>query len=190
MARAKKIVEPPIPEGLANETERVDALLASARAAERSGDPDEEGISLRQAVIQANHLSANVTIFLDAGTYSLTRQGANEDAGFTGDGPREQRLTGAGRAVEEEALGGADPEAGERVPVPERQLDAFPERPLRLLQPADVAPADVGHLDHDLAQRRRLDALERVHEVAARDPQLLEHRGGQLARLQGPDRHP
>jgi large repetitive protein len=48
-------------------------------------DPDEEGTSLRQAVIQANHLSANVTIFLDAGTYSLTRQGANEDAGFTGD---------------------------------------------------------------------------------------------------------
>src|SRR6516165_8660477 len=42
-------------------------------------------LSLRQAVIDANHSQGADTIMLPAGTYTLTRTGMNEDAALTGD---------------------------------------------------------------------------------------------------------
>src|SRR3546814_14842042 len=56
----------------------------------------------------------------------------------------EQRLAGAGRAIEQEALGRADAKPAERIGVFQRQLDAFLEALLRLIEPADILPADLG----------------------------------------------
>src|SRR3546814_13343161 len=70
----------------------------------------------------------------------------------------EQRLAGAGRAIEQEALGRADAKPAERIGVFQRQLDAFLEALLRLIEPADILPADLGRLHHHLAHRRGLDA--------------------------------
>ncbi len=87
----------------------------------------------------------------------------------------EQGLAGAGRAIEQEALGRADAEAAERVGILERQLDAFLEPHLRVVEPADIFPADARRLDHHFAHRRRLDALQCLEEILARHRQRIEH---------------
>jgi len=48
-------------------------------------DPNDAFISLREAILAANASPEDNEIHLPAGTYMLTRQGANEDAGLTGD---------------------------------------------------------------------------------------------------------
>src|SRR6185503_18631476 len=48
--------------------------------------------------------------------------------GLLGDSLGEQRLAGAWRAVEQEALCRADPQPRERIGVLERQLDTFAEQ--------------------------------------------------------------
>ena len=45
----------------------------------------------------------------------------------------------------------------------------------RLVDPADILPADLRDLDHHLAHRRGADALQRLEEIVALDLQLLEH---------------
>lgn len=57
----------------------------------------------------------------------------------------------------------------------ERQLDAFTQRPLDLLQAADIFPTHVGYLGHALPQRRRLDAFQGAGEVIAEDAEVLQH---------------
>jgi hypothetical protein len=57
----------------------------------------------------------------------------------------------------------------------ERQLGAFTRLPLDLLQTADIFPTHVGYLDHDLPQRRRLDAFQGAGEVIAEDAEVLQH---------------
>jgi predicted outer membrane repeat protein len=70
------------------------SLAASAHAAQfivtRSDDPTPgpcaiDDCSLREAVIASNGNDQNDTIVLEATTYSLTRQGADENEAFTGD---------------------------------------------------------------------------------------------------------
>src|ERR671923_3053089 len=56
--------------------------------------------------------------------------------------------------------------------------------PLDLVQATDIIPTHVGHLDHDLPQRRRLDALQGVVEVIAHDAELLQHVSRDLRLLQ------
>src|SRR5262249_54358938 len=46
-------------------------------------DPNDGMLSLREAVIQANASNGADTIVLPAGTYQLTRAGANEDLATT-----------------------------------------------------------------------------------------------------------
>jgi hypothetical protein len=72
----------------------------------------------------------------------------------------------------------------ERRRVLERQLDAFAQLLGRLVEPADVGPADRRRLDHDLAHRARLDALHRGAEVVLLDLQVLEHFGRDRARVE------
>jgi hypothetical protein len=48
-------------------------------------NPNDGVLSLREAVIQANATSGANTIVVPAGTYTLTRVGAGEDAALTGD---------------------------------------------------------------------------------------------------------
>ena len=96
------------------------------------------------------------------------------------DGLGEQGLAGAGRAIEQEALGRADAEAAERVGILQRQLDAFLQPRLRLVEPADIVPADARRLDHHLAHRRWLDALQRIEEILARDASVSSTSGGMV----------
>ena len=49
----------------------------------------------------------------------------------------------------------------------ERQLDALAQPLARLVDAADIVPADVRRLHHHLAHRRRLDALQRLLEILA-----------------------
>ena len=72
-----------------------------------------------------------------------------------------------GGPVEQEALGRADAEPAERLGMLQWQLDAFAQPLARCVEAADVVPADRRRLDHHLAHRRRLDALQRIVEVAA-----------------------
>ena len=59
----------------------------------------------------------------------------------------------------------------------ERQLDALAQPLARLIDAADIVPADIGRLHHHFAHRRRLDALERLLEILARDRERVEHLG-------------
>ena len=89
----------------------------------------------------------------------------------------QQGLAGPGRAVEQESLGRADAEPAERLGMLQRQLDAFAQPVARFVQAADVFPADGRRLDHHFAHRRRLDAFQRIVEIAQLDRQRVEHLG-------------
>ena len=89
----------------------------------------------------------------------------------------EKGLAGARRAVEQEALGRADAEAAEGFGMLQRQLDALFQPVARLVEPADVVPADLRRLDHHLAHRRRLDSLQRIVEIAQLDRQSVKDLG-------------
>ena len=89
--------------------------------------------SLREAVMYANSHPGDFTIQLSAGTYTLTRQGAAEDAAFTGDLDvlDNGRLTilGAGAAATTiDAFGLVDPAIG----YGDRIFDVHPGAPLDL----------------------------------------------------------
>ena len=90
----------------------------------------------------------------------------------------EQGLAGPGRAVQEEALGGPDAETAEGLRVLQRKLDAFAQAALRLIETADVVPADDRCIDHDFAHCRRLHAFQRIVEVARLDRERVEDLGG------------
>ena len=59
----------------------------------------------------------------------------------------------------------------------ERQFDALAQPLARLVDAADIVPADGRRLHHDLAHRRRLDALQRLLEILAGDREIVEHLG-------------
>ena len=109
--------------------------------------------------------------------------------GLARGGLGEQGLAGAGRAVEQEALGRADAEPAEGFGVLERQLDAFAQPVARIVEPADIVPADRRRLDHHLAHRRGLDALQRLLEILARHRQRVEHFGRDRALVEVELRH-
>ena len=164
-----------------------DRRLADPAAAARRErvdlvDEDDRRGDLAGAGEQPAHLLLALAVPLGEQVARLRRDEVG--LGLAGDGLGQQRLAGAGRAVEQEALGRADAEPAERLGVLERQLDALAQRLLRLVEPADVVPADVRDLDHDLAHRARLDALDGLHEVVPRDDELVEHLGRDLALLE------
>ena len=66
----------------------------------------------------------------------------------------------------------------------ERQLDALAQPLARLVEAADIVPADGRRLHHHLAHRRGLDALQRLQEILARDRQRVEHLGRDRAVLE------
>ena len=91
-------------------------------------------------------------------------------AGLTGDRPREQRLAGAGRPVEQHALRDAGAERLEALGVLEELLDLV-QLLNGLVDPGDVAEGDLGGVDrHPLrprlaeAHHARAAALHLVHE--------------------------
>ena len=63
---------------------------------------------------------------------------------FVGDGAREAGLAGAGRAVEQHALGRIDAEALEQLGMAQRKLDHLAQRVDGVLHPAKVVVGDVG----------------------------------------------
>ena len=63
---------------------------------------------------------------------------------LVGDGARQAGLAGAGRAVEQHALGRIDAEALEQFGVAQRQLDHLAQRVDGVLHPAEVVIGDVG----------------------------------------------
>ena len=112
------------------------------------------------------------------------RAGDREEghAGLAGDGAGEQRLTGAGRAVEQDALGDAGAERLEFLRVLEEFLDLL-QLLHRLVDPGDVAEGDFRRVDrHPLRFRfaevhhPRAAALHLVHEE---DPEAEEEDEGQ-----------
>ena len=104
------------------------------------------------------------------------------DAGLAGDGAGEQRLTGAGRAVEQDALGDAGAERLELLRVLEEFLDLL-QLLHRLVDPGDVAEGDFRRVHrHPLRFRfaevhhPRAAALHLVHQE---DPEAEEEDEGQ-----------
>ena len=81
-------------------------------------------------------------------------------------------------------MAGRMPMPAERVGMLQRQLDAFAQPLARLVDAADIVPADVGLLDHHLAHRRGLDALQRLLEIVAGDRKVVEHLGRDRAFLE------
>ena len=63
---------------------------------------------------------------------------------FIGDGARQPGLAGAGRAMQQHALGRIDAEALEQFGVAQRQLDHLAQRVDRVAHPAEVVIGDVG----------------------------------------------
>ena len=104
------------------------------------------------------------------------------DAGLAGDGAGEQRLAGAGRAVEQDALGDAGAERLEFLRVLEEFLDLV-QLLHGLVDPGDVAEGDFRRVDrHPLRFRfaevhhPRAAALHLVHQE---DPEAEEEDEGQ-----------
>ena len=104
------------------------------------------------------------------------------DAGLAGDRAGEQRLTGAGRAVEQDALGDAGAERLEFLRVLEEFLDLL-QLLHRLVDPGHVAEGDFRRVDrHPLRFRfaevhhPRAAALHLVHQE---DPEAEEEDEGQ-----------
>ena len=73
----------------------------------------------------------------------------------------QERLPAAGRPVEEHALGRRHAKLLKLLGVLDRVLDRLLELALDALEPADVVPGHVGHLDDRLAQRRGVAHAER-----------------------------
>ena len=99
------------------------------------------------------------------------------DAGLAGDGAGEQRLAGAGRPVEQDALGDPGAERLELLRVLEELLDLV-QLLHRLVDPGDVAEGDLRRVDrHPLRARLaevhhpRAAALHLVHQE---DPEAEE----------------
>ena len=63
---------------------------------------------------------------------------------LVGDGAREQGLAGAGRAVEQHALGRIDAEPLEQLGMAQRQLDHLAQRVDRVAHSAEIVVGDVG----------------------------------------------
>ena len=74
------------------------------------------------------------------------RPGDVEELGVAliGDGARQPGLAGAGRTVEQHALGRVDAEALEQLGMAQRQLDHLAQRVDRVVHPAEVVIGDVG----------------------------------------------
>jgi trimeric autotransporter adhesin len=94
--------------------------LAAPFAVDRNDDPDPTTVSacsaaaddcsLRGAIVAANAAAGADTITVPAGTYTLTRDGANEDAASTGDLDVTEDLTIIGTGARATSvLGGAAP---------------------------------------------------------------------------------
>mmetsp|Transcript_7662 Transcript_7662/g.16937 ORF Transcript_7662/g.16937 Transcript_7662/m.16937 type:complete len:557 (+) Transcript_7662:788-2458(+) len=92
----------------------------------------------------------------------------------------EKRLAAAGRAVKEHALGRAHAELFEFFGEVDRVLHDLLKLALDALEAADVVPRHIGHLDHRLAQRRRVGRAERRAEVLLRDGHRVEDLGVDL----------
>ena len=87
----------------------------------------------------------------------------------------QQRLARARRAIEQEALRRTDAQPPKRIRVLQRKLDTLAQLLRCRVQPADILPADVGHLHQHLAHGRGLHPLQRIVEVRTGDRQLVEH---------------
>src|SRR5690606_28854418 len=172
--------------------ERVDDALGDGGLAQTTAPLRREGLDLveeddrRRDLARALEQSADLLLRLAVPLgEEVARLGRDEVALRL---PRhrlgEQRFPRPRRAEQEKALGRSDPEPAERLWVLERELDALAECLLRLAQSADVVPSHVRDLDHDLAQRRGLDALHRVLEVLVRDLEPLQDIGRDLVVLQ------
>ena len=104
------------------------------------------------------------------------------DAGLAGDGAREQRLTGAGRAVEQHALGDPGAERLELLRVLEELLDLV-QLLHGLVGARDVAEGDLGRVHRHplgarLAEAHHLRAAA-LHLVHQEDPEAEEEDEGQ-----------
>ena len=110
------------------------------------------------------------------------RDGEEGDAGLAGDCASEQRLAGAGRAIEQDALRNAGAQRLELLGVLEELLDLM-ELLHRLVGSSDIAEGDLGRIDrHPLcpgfpeAHHPRAAALHLVHQE---DPEGEEQQEGQ-----------
>ncbi len=101
---------------------------------------------------------------------------------MAGDGLGEERFAAAGRSGEQDPFGGANADPREQLGMVQGPFDRFDQPLLDLLQAADVVPADVGHLDEDLPDRRGLDLAERGLEVGHAHYQRLQGFVGNLTR--------
>ena len=81
------------------------------------------------------------------------------------DRPREQRLAGARRPVEQHALGRLDADAQEQLRVLERQLNHLPELADLVVEPADAREADLsGVLERHVVDERVDLARQHPHD--------------------------
>ena len=153
--------------------DRVDHPLGDLRLAETAAARRDEAVELVDEDDGRRHLTGPVE---QAGNLLLAfaipfaeqvgRFGGDEVRfGFARRGFGQQGLAGAGRPVQQEPLGRADAEPAKGLGMLERQLDPFAQPVARRVEAADIVPADRRGLDHHLAHRRGLDALQRIVEV-------------------------
>jgi hypothetical protein len=71
----------------------------------------------------------------------------------------------------------------------QRQLDALAKAVAGGIEAADLRPRDLRHLDHHLAHRRRLHALQCVVEIVLLDRQVVEHLVGDSGFIEVDFRH-
>ena len=130
-------------------------------------DKDHAGRHLPRTGEQARDLLLALTVPFRKQVGGLDR---NEIGfGLARDSLGQQGLAGPRRAIEQETLGRADTQAVEGFRVLQRKLNPFLQLELRVVDAADIGPADIGHLHHDFAHGRRLNPLQRFDEVLARD---------------------
>ena len=161
----------------------VERLLALVVAAAHAGaavtadgvdlvDEDDAGRVLLGLLEQVAHArGADADEHLDE---VRARDAEERHAGLAGDGAREQRLAGAGRAVEQHALGDAGAELLELLRVLEELLDLL-ELLDRLVDAGHVLERDLGRVDADapgaaLAEAHHLGAAA-LHLVHDEDPE-------------------
>eukprot|EP00962_Isochrysis_galbana_P021853 scaffold6456_cov98-Isochrysis_galbana.AAC.4 len=94
---------------------------------------------------------------------------------LVGDGLGHQRLAAAGRAVQQDALGGRQAVPGVLCRVLERVLERLGHLALHVPQPTDVVPRAVGDLDQLVAQARRAGPRQRVVQVCGGHDHRLQH---------------
>ncbi len=110
-----------------------------------------------------------------------------------GDGARQQRLAGPGRAVQQHALGRVDAQALEQLGMAQRQLDHLAQLVDRVLHPAEVVVGDVGAalaflLLGEFGQQLDLGLLVDVDDAARggrndRQPDFLQREGRRVEQL-------